>query len=75
MVQQGLNIREEFKDRVKTFCSLNNIQWSDNIFESVTGGVIGSPDDIIKVVEYINKLEQDRSEFREKKGFWWRIWN
>lgn len=75
MVQQGLNIREEFKDRVKTFCSLNNIQWSDNIFESVTGGVIGSPDDIVKVVEYINKLEQDRSEFREKKGFWWRIWN
>jgi hypothetical protein len=75
MVQQGLNIREEFKDRVKNFCSLNNIQWSDNIFESVTGGVIGSPDDIVKVVEYINKLEQDRSEFREKKGFWWRIWN
>ena len=64
MVQQGLNIRYEFKDKVKNFCSLNNVQWSDSVYESVTGGIVGEVGNVIKVVEYIDKLERNRIEER-----------
>jgi hypothetical protein len=36
MIQQGLNIRDEFKDKVKNFCSLHNVQWSENVYESIS---------------------------------------
>lgn len=75
MVQQGLNMREEFKDKVKNFCSLNNVEWSDNVYESVTGGIVGEVEDVVKVMEYIDKLERDRLEKRKNKSFWWRLWN
>jgi hypothetical protein len=75
MIQQGLNIRDEFKDKVKNFCSLNNVEWSENVFESLTGGIIGEVDNVVKVIEYINKLERDRLEGRKNKSFWWRLWN
>ena len=76
MIQQGLNIRDEFKDKVKNFCSLhNNVEWSDNVYESVTGGIVGEVEGVIKVVEYIEKLERNRIEERKNKSFWWRLWN
>jgi isopentenyl phosphate kinase len=75
MIQQGLNIRDEFKDKVKNFCSLNNVEWSDNVYESVTGGIVGKVEDVVKVMEYIYKLEQNRLEERKNKSFWWRLWN
>jgi 5'-3' exonuclease len=60
MIQQGLNIREEFKEKVKNFCSLHNVEWSDNVYESLTGGIVGEVNDVVKVMEYIDKLEQTR---------------
>ena len=75
MIQQGLNIRNEFKDKVKNFCSLSNVKWSDNVCESVTGGIVGEVDNVLKVMEYIDKLEQDRLEERKNKSFWYRLWN
>lgn len=64
MIQQGLNIRDEFKDNVKNFCSLHNVEWSDNVYESVTGGIVGEVDNVMRVMEYIDKLERDRLEKR-----------
>ena len=75
MIQQGLNIRDEFKDKVKNFCSLYNVKWSDNVYESVTGGIVGEVDNVIKVMEYIDKLERDRLEERNNKSFWRKLWN
>lgn len=75
MIQQGLNIRDEFKDKVKNFCSLNNVKWSDNVYESVTGGIVGEVENVVKVMEYIIKLEQDRLEERKNRSFWYRLWN
>jgi isopentenyl phosphate kinase len=75
MIQQGLKIRDEFKDKVKNFYSLNNVEWSDNVYESVTGGIVGKVEDVVKVMEYIDKLEQNRLEERNNKSFWWRLWN
>jgi hypothetical protein len=76
MIQQGLNIRDEFKDKVKNFCSLlGNVEWSDNVYESITGGIVGEVEDVVKVMEYIDKLERDRLEERKNKSFWWRLWN
>lgn len=69
MKQQGLNIKDEFKDKVKNFCSLHNV------YESVTGGIIGDVDNIVKVLDYIDKLKKDRLEERKNKSFWWRMWN
>ncbi len=67
MVQQGLNIRDEFKDKVKNFCSIHNVKWSDNVYESVGGGIIGEVDNVVKVIEYIDKLERGRLEERKNK--------
>lgn len=60
MIQRGLNIREEFKEKVKNFCSLHNVEWSDNVYESLTGGIVGEVNVVVKVMEYIDKLEQTR---------------
>jgi hypothetical protein len=65
MIEQGLDIREEFKDKVKIFCSLHGVEWSDNIYKSVTGGIIGEADNVSKVMEYINDLDRYRLK---KKG-------
>jgi hypothetical protein len=70
MIQQGLNIRDEFKDKVKNFCSLHNVKWSDN-----NGGIVGEVGNVVKVMEYIDKLERNRLEERKNKSFWWRMWN
>jgi hypothetical protein len=75
MIQQGLKIRNEFKDKVKNFCSLHNVEWSDNIYESVISGIVGEPKNVVKVIEYIDKLERDRLKERKNKSFWWRLWN
>jgi hypothetical protein len=75
MIQQGLNIRDGFKDSVKNFCSLHNVQWSDNVYESTTGGIVGEVENVVKVMEYIDKLERDRLEEPKNKGFWWLLWN
>ena len=75
MIQQGLNIRDEFKDKVKNFCSLHNVQLSENVYESTTGGIVGEVKNVAKVMEYIDKLEQNRLEERKNKSFWWRLWN
>ena len=67
MIQQGLDIRDEFKEKVKNFCSLNNVQWSDNVYESVTGGIVGEVKNVVKVMEYIDKLERDKRKMNEIK--------
>lgn len=60
MIQQGLKIRQEFKQKVKSFCTLVNVEWSDNVYDSQTGGVIGDPDDVEKVIIYISDLERNK---------------
>jgi hypothetical protein len=45
------------------------------VYESVTGGIVGEVEDVLKVMEYIDKLDRDRLEERKNKSFWWRLWN
>ena len=80
MIQQGINIRDEFKEKVKNFCSLNNVKCSYNVYKNISGSgvLVGEVDNVVKVTEYINLLEKERVMERSKKSFWWnlitRIW-
>jgi hypothetical protein len=75
MIEKLIASREEFKDEVKNFCSNNNIKHVVVYSISYYEGVIGTPQDIQLVEEFVKKLEEERSIYRKNKGFWWRLWN
>mgnify|MGYP003679762027 CR=1 FL=1 len=75
MIQQPIEVRDEFLYDVKTFCLKNNIEWGTVYSECWLDGAIGTPEQVMKVVNYVNELEKKRDEFRAKKSFWWRLWN
>lgn len=56
MIQKPIYVREEFLDKVKTFCSLNNIEWGTVYSESWLDWVHGTPEEIGIVEKYIREL-------------------
>ena len=48
MIELGINLRDEFKNEVKNFCSENNIEWSNNIYtENMNSeGVVGQSEQL-----------------------------
>lgn len=75
MIQQPIEVRDEFLDDVKTFCLNNSIEWGAVYSECWLDGVNGTPKQVKQVEDYANKLEIKRNEFRNAKSFWWRLWN
>ena len=75
MIQLPIDIRPEYKDKVKKFCSKNNLEWGTVNSECLLEGVHGTPIDVEKLLKYIKNLEQKRKNFRAKKSFLWKIFN
>jgi len=75
MIYLPINVREEFTDKIKNFCSSNNISWGAGFSECLLEGVSGTPEQVESVRLYVEKLENKRIQYRSLKGFWWRIWN
>jgi|TARA_R110002153_G_scaffold29041_4_gene89501 hypothetical protein len=75
MIQQPIEVSDEFLDDVKTFCLKNNIEWGNVYSECWLDGVSGTPEQVKKVENYVKYLEKKRNEFRLMKSFWWRLWN
>ncbi len=75
MIQIPIPLRDEFKDKVKNFCSSNNIEWGTVYSECWNEGVNGTQQQIKMVEEYVSELEQERLNYRKNKSFWWRLWN
>lgn len=75
MIEQPIDVREEFLDKIKSFCSNNNIEWGTVFSESWLDGATGTPQQVQSVIKYVNELEQKRLEYRKTKSFWWRLWN
>jgi hypothetical protein len=59
MIQMPIPLGDEFKERVKNFCSSNNIEWAEVWSECWNWGVIGTRDQIEMVEDYISKLEKN----------------
>ena len=75
MIQIPIPVRDEFMDKVESFCSSNNIKWREVYSECWNKGVIGTQDQIKLVEDYVSKLEEERIKFLKNKSFWGRIWN
>jgi len=75
MIQIPIPLRDEFKDKVKNFCSDNNIEWGTVYSECWNEGVSGTQKDIKLVEDYVSKLEEERLNYRKSKSFWWRLWH
>ena len=75
MISLPIYVRPEFKEKVKSFCSSNNIKWSTVYSESWMGGVTGTPDQVRSVENYIVELELERIERSKKSGFWKEFYN
>ena len=71
MITLSGGFRPQFKEKVKNFCSENNltITYLQNVGNSYYFNIDGETTDIEKLMQYTDKLE------RENKGFWWRLWN
>jgi hypothetical protein len=59
MIQMSIPLGDEFKERVKNFCSSNNIEWGWVWSECWNEGVIGTLEQIEMVEDYISKLEKN----------------
>jgi hypothetical protein len=55
----SIPLGDEFKERVKNFCSSNNIEWAEVWSECWNWGVIGTREQIEMVEDYISKLEKN----------------
>ena len=75
MIQMPIPLRDEFKDKVKNFCSSNDIEWGIVHSECWHEGVGGTRVDIKLVEDYVSKLERERLNYRKNKSFWWKLWN
>jgi len=75
MIQQPIKVRDEFLENVKTFCLNNDIVWGTVYSECWLDGATGTPEQVMKVVNYVNELEKKRNGFRSTKSIWWRLWN
>jgi hypothetical protein len=75
MIQQPIEVRDEFLDDVKTFCFNNKIEWGTVYSESWLDGASGTPKQVKQVEDYVKGLEIKRTEFRKTKSFWWRLCN
>jgi hypothetical protein len=73
MIQKPIPLRDEFKEKVNFFCYMKNIQWGVVYEGYLNEGVIGTPQQIEQVEDYILLLEKERKEFRNNKKIWWRL--
>ena len=68
MIQLPIVVRNEHKEKVKNFCSENNIQWGTVYSECWNEGVHGTPKECEEVEKYVQQLETERKEFRKNKN-------
>ena len=75
MISLPIDVRTDFKDKVKNFCLINNIEWGVVYSESWLNGVTGTPNEVEIVRIYIKDLEGKRKQYRRSKSFWWKLWH
>ena len=75
MIEQPIEVKDEFLDDVKTFCFKNNIEWGTVYSECQLNGVNGTSEQIKQVLDYIKQLEIKRIKYRKTKSFWWKLWH
>lgn len=67
MIEQRLHIRKKFAVKVEQYCLAHDVKMLDHVIEGWSG-VCGNVEDVMKVVNYVEYLEQERRE--EIKNRW-----